>query len=73
MQKFKKEFIKGIQERIETEKDSISQGSLEIGREYGLACGRVQGMKDTLRIFEDLWEELIQKGKDSADAEFEAL
>ncbi len=65
----KKKFFEYISSRISDISETITAGHLE-PKDYGLHCGRVQGLHESLRVFEEIWED-YRKKMQSTEEEFE--
>ena len=57
---FKNKFTKTLQEQIDNAQSAIVGGSLTI-EEYKTQCGYLNGLKDTLRLFEETLQEYYKK------------
>ncbi len=53
----KSKLIAEIEDRIEYRRKTLSCGVANNMKEYGEACGYVQGLDAAIDIFEDVWEE----------------
>lgn len=60
-------FINEIKSRISEEAEAIAMGSSDNMKEYGQKCGRVQGLKDALLVFEDVWEQYFSVVNEDGD------
>lgn len=71
MNNLKKDFLKKLQEKISDAQEGISNGVCQNMHDYGTQCGRVKGMLEIRRLFEDTWEEYFRVNNlDDDDKEF---
>lgn len=50
-------FLREIEDRMDDRRKALSRGASDNMKEYGEACGFIQGLESASNIFEDVWEE----------------
>lgn len=60
--KLARDYINGLKTRLADESEVIAAGNAANMKEYGLACGRIQALRESLQDFQQLWEEFVRNG-----------